>query len=475
MLLFLKFLIISGHGEVKSRNPGVFEKLNPYWSFLWSGFWESEKFLVNRSDLRIHLPFQTLSFRLQVIDKGPPLWEALPEGRTAFSGGIYHKQTGSRILYGRIDEQGLASRLRSPWSKALPFPEQHKTSLGDLQTSLSSSKEPAVYLYLRSPRLGLFRCFGSALLEDLEEIKPGIAAGAEFDITRKTNLRIEGFSTWKTLPARTPSAWFSETPPLPARDFKLYGLSAVYTSPFFGAAGDLAYSDTFAYGRDLYFNAGVRIGNRPWRLSMAGDAAGGRYVGRDGGAPGAGFRLGAKVEHYGRKAGLFRISAAWRGDGLGEPFERSYYSGSYRFPTDFTAFPVKPGELSITAARNASKHEKIEDTFSGGFGAVWGQFHAGFSASGTVLSSAEQPIPFPIPTDPMFSSLTLAGEGSYRLNIFWFKMSLGYRIKKDKDPLWNGAFQTSIQGKPGSITLKAASPDFPSIWTFSLSWRLQKQ
>ena len=459
-----------------SEQQRFFEKLNPYWSFLWTGFWEHEKYLINRGDLRIHISRENLSLRTQLIDKRPvPPWEEPNAGITAFSGGLYHEKTGSRILYGILDEWGLPARLRNPWIRSLPFVDHHKPSMVDLKTEPSSTKEPETYLYLGSPQWGIFKGFASVLVDT--DLNPAVAGGCNLQFNAKTNLQLEGFYTGQTLPPRTAASWFSNAPPLPEREFRLYALGMVYNGPFLGIAADWAYSDTFAYGRDLYGNLGLRIGNRPWQVLLAADGAGSRFVGRDGSAPGAGFRIGARFEHYGKKNRLFRFGTSLRSDGLGEPFERSSTLISYRFPSGFGSLPVKPARISLNLARNASDITHIEDKAEATVGITWGPLGSAVSGTLTGISSApEQPVPFPIPNESSaFSSAKISGEVSYRLGLFQFKVKLGYTLKKDKEPLGDAAFHVAVRGIWGRLGLQIASLEFPSAWTYTVSWRLQKK
>jgi hypothetical protein len=476
---------VSLFAETKSLDipepSGFLEKIDPYWSFLWGGSWEVGGNLINRGDLRFHIPWQHLTLRTQLIDKRPldlsshSCWEDFSQGNIAFSGGLYHKKTGSRVLYGILDERGLPARIRNPWSRSIPFMEQHKPSISDLKTVPSATKKPETYLYLGSPWLGVFKGFASIVLDD--QVSPAFTGGFELQFSKKNILRIEGFYTGKTLPPRTSASWFSELPPLPERDLRLYALGLVYQNSLLGIATDWAYSDTFAYGQDLYGNLGLRIGNRPWQVSLAAEGTGNRYVGRDGSATEAGFRLGAGIENYGKKSRLFRIRTDLRSSGIGEPFERSSTLIYYRFPRDFGDLPVKFSKVSFTLARNASKREKIEDKIEGALGLRWGPLHSVFSGSLIGISAKEErPLPFPIPEDTLnFKAAKVSGELSYNFSIFQFKTKLGYTVKGDTEPVWDTAFQVMVWRKPSRFSLKIASPDFPTTWSYSLSWRLEKR
>ena len=450
--------------------------LLPRWAFLWSGSWEHEKNLVNRADLR--LTWQNFSLRGQLIDKSSAeFWNDFNADNFAFSGGIYHEKSNIRFLYGVLDEWGLSARLRRPWSRSVPFSEVHSASLADLKTEPSSTKEEEIYLYIESPQWGMFRGFTSLILD--KEFNPAITGGFNINFSRAARLRLETFYTGRELPERTSSSWFSATPPLPERDFHLYALSLHYTSVFFAASTDIAYSDTFAYGQDLYANLGIRFGHRPWRASFAIDGAGNRFVGRDGYAIDPAFRLGTRFEYFKRRNEYFRFSTTLRSAGLGEPFERSSTLFYYRFPTDFSALSlgdiqIQPMRVSLSFARNASNPEKTEDKAEGSFAFnVW-QLRPSFSV--TVIGSShiteKDLFPFPVPDDSSdFKSANIAGEVSYNFRMFRFRTKLGYTVKKDKDAVWDTAFHASAQGRRGRFTLSVASPDFPQKWTYTISWR----
>ena len=279
-----------------------------------AGSWEQDTSLINRLDLRL----RGFGFtgRTQMIDKRPA-WENIEAGNTAFSGGLYH-YTGSHFLYGIQDEAGLPALIRSPWGRAVPFVENHKPSVRDLKTEPSSTKEAETYLYLGTPQLGPLRGFVSAVLD--HEWTPAYSWGMAVQFAKKTSLNMEGFFTERTLPPRKASTWFSETPPLPERDFRIYGTSINFSAPLVGFASDWAYSEAFGYGAGLYGNGALRLGNKPWRLSLAADGADERYTDRDGTAAGPGFRNALRLERFGPRNSLFRAAVSLRAKEFGEVF-----------------------------------------------------------------------------------------------------------------------------------------------------------
>jgi hypothetical protein len=419
-----------------------------------------------------------LAARFQVLDKRPALfWEQPDAGITAFSGGIYHNHTGSRLLYGVLDEWGLSARLKNPWGKSVPFAETRRPLTADLKTEISSTRPPAqeneAYLYLGSPRIGKFRAFTSVQTD--MRLTPAFAGGMDLQFAKKTNLRAEGFYTQKRLAPSSPSAWFSFPPPLPERDFRLSGAGLFFTAPFFGAAIDGAYSETFAWGRDVYGNLALRLGNKPWQVSVAADAAGSRFVDRDGSAVGAGFRTAARFDWKGKGSSLFRTGLTLRGPEIGEPFNRGTITTSYRFPSSLK-FPLpfgaafRPGTVSLTAARNGRNREKITDSFDTGASFYLGPVRTAFN---TALIYVTDTVSYD------FNTLKVSGELSYYTGPFYFRTKAGYTGTSAKSPVWDLSWYLSVRGKwghlkvPGRLSVKVSSSDFPEKWACDLSWRLE--
>jgi hypothetical protein len=308
-------------------------------------------------------------------------------------------------------------------------------------------------------------------------LQPGFDGGVEARLSETKILRAEGFYTGLRLPPREGSAWFSEKAPLPERDFSLLAGNLFFTSPFIEGAADIAWSQTFAYGDGLYGNLGLRIGDRPWRFSLAGDGAGSRFVGRDGGAAGAGFRSAAKAEWRGKRTRLFRVSTALRSPAMQELFTKS----STVFYYHFSSAPAKtqpmfwPSRVSLDISRDASEPEKILDSLDGTFGfKVW-QFPLTLKCKLTGRTSSDAP-PFPYPVTDWgysFNAVKISGDASYNTGPFRFKAGLGWGKEYNKPPKWEPSFSAAIQGKPGRFGLQVKSTDFPKEWDLSLSWRLQ--
>ncbi|MDR1445072.1 MAG: hypothetical protein LBI94_09370 [Treponema sp.] len=368
------------------------------WDLIWAGAWEEKGNLTNRTDLKLNFAGSGLTLRGEFLDRRPGDFKSLirpweVEGAlTNFLGGVYHSPTGSRILYGPLEEWGMAARLRSPWSKGLPFAESRKSSLAELRTA-PSTKEPELYVYLGTPFFGLPGKFSGTQLRGFTSIRmnpagltpepgdsgtaaflrpplgegPALTAALEGRFGKTATLSLEGFYTAASIPARESSGWFAEKIPLPSGNFSLYGLGVLMTMPYFSLSGDMAWSQTSILGRDVYASLGLRAGNRragsssrsdgDWQLSLAADGAGQNYTGSDGKNPGAGFRAGGKFEWRHSRAGLFRINSTVSGPGFilngGKPdlsFDRSSSGFYYRPPA--AALPLRVSRLSLSADRD---------------------------------------------------------------------------------------------------------------------------
>jgi hypothetical protein len=505
------------------------------WDFLWAGSWEESKTLINRGDVRFGLAGPGRSLRGQTLDKRTlnfELEEPFGDQSKAIndtSFGLYHKPTGSRLLYGVLDEWGLPARIRSPWIRSAPYTENHKPIMADLKTAASSTKNPEAYLYLSSPVFTLFdtsmRGFTSAQFSTEDELFPAFSGGLSFQGRQnsfwgdKFEMLLEGFYTGAELPAKQSTSWFSDPPPLPDREFRLGAAALMIGLPYFLLTSDWAWSETFAYGNGMYGNVGIRLNPPslsagakpgPWSLSLAADGMGERYVGRDGTSPSGGFRTAGKVEWKGPRSSLFRVNTSLRSSVMGDDFNRSSSGIYYRFPAqtgrnpNSGGFPLQLRRISFNADRNASDLRKIHDSVAGTLGLSLslppmllpsaflptssGKTSAknpkpkiyplsiNFSSSVKFLDSADE-IPFPYPffsSNGEFESAKTSCEILWSPGIFQLRTRLAYTEFEKKDDLWEWSFSTALRFKHGRFSIKAASPNFPEKWNYTISWRLEK-
>jgi len=496
------------------------------WDLLWTGFWEESKTLNNRGDFRLGVTGLGLLARAQALDRHTmnfelnPVWGDSGKGITSGSFGLYHKATDSRLLYGVLDEWGLPARIRSPWIRGAPYAESHKPVIADLRTTVSSTKKDELYLYLSGPRLNLdhllpefsLKGFASGQFTAAVENNPApaFAGGVEAASGKKFDLLLEGFYTGFELPAKEPTTWFSDPPPLPARDFRLGAAALMLNIPWVSISSDWAWSETFAYGNGVYGNIGLRLNPplfAPWSLSLAADGMSERYAGRDGANPGGGFRIAEKIERKGTRSSLFRANTVFRSSTVGEPFERSSIGLYYRFPTmaagtKAETFPLRVSRITFNTARNASDWKKLKDGIDGSLGLSLNLPplllpKSMLSASAAKVKNPkpkiyplninlstsidwlgridEQPSPFAFFPPGEFDSAKTSAELLWSPGIFQFKTKLGYTAYAKKDDQWESSVSTAVRFKHGRFSVKFAWPDFPEEWNCTLSWRVDAE
>ena len=516
-LSFLAAVLLCGAG-LFAEGSAANNKSAPFlnWSLLWSGSWEEKTFtfqdepgvsgtLHNRGELKLHFIPPQLVLRGQVLDKRPlnfslePPWGDPEKWVTNYTGGLYHKTTGSRLLYGTLDEWGLSARIRNPWIRSPPYAENHKPLIADVKTAASATKEDEAYLYLSSTYLELFsnlklRGFVSAQSE-VDEYKPAFSGGLDFAFAKNTSLLLETFYTGATLPPTKSSSWFSASPPLPEREFRLFAAGLLFSNPAFSVSSDYAVSETFAVGKDIYANLGISLSPslpfgekaRPLLISLSADGAGERFVYRDGLDHGGGFRGAAKIEWKGRYGSLIKINTVLRGPAVNEDFNRSASGFYWRFPSSAITRnnTLRLTRISLSADRNTVNPLKINDNFSGNFGISLNMRKIGiknplginFSGSVKGLAGADsnKSIYPALDKDWSWQSADLNCEFLWSVGVFQFRSKAGYTFFPEKDDKWELSLGTTIRFKYGRFSFKAASPDFPKKWNWTVSWRTEIQ
>jgi len=484
------------------------------WSFLWTGSWAENTHeksedpapagnLNNRAEIKLHYYPPELALRGQVLDKrafdfslDPPLGDPKKEA-TNFTGGLYHKPTGSRVLYGVLDEWGLPARIRNPWIRSPPFAENHMPIMADSKTTVSGTKADEAYLYLSTPVFAInpnmkLRGFLCAQTE-IESFSPVVSGGADISFGEKKganlpyNLLVETFYTGRTLPPSKQSTWFSDSPALPERDFYLYAAALLFTSPDFSVSSDFAVSQTFAAGKDIYATLGLSFSPslpfgqkaRPLLISLAADGAGSQFIYRDGLDHGEGFRSAAKIEWKGAHSSLLRLNTALRSPGFGEDFNRGSAGFYWRFPAyaGNRNNAVRLTRISLSADRNAVNLSKVNDGFSGNLGVSFNMAKIGIKGPINLnLSASVDGIRDLNAGDKSWNmqNTGLDCEVYWSLRQFQLRSKVGVTFYAKKDEKWDFSLSGTARFKRGRLTLKAASPDFPDKWNWTISWRVEK-
>jgi hypothetical protein len=129
---------------------------------------------------------------------------------------------------------------------------------------------------------------------------------------------------------------------------------------------------------------------------------------------------------------------------------------------------------------------KINDNFSGYIGISLNMRQLGiknplginFSGSIKGLSEAADGgiSPFPVfGNEWLWESCEMNCEFIHSIGIFQIRSKTGYAFFPEKDDKWDFSLSTSIRFKHGRLSLKAASPDFPEKWNWTISWRMEIQ
>jgi hypothetical protein len=471
-IVFLAFLCAATGAEEVMAGGG--EKLFSF-GILESGSWAEEGNLVNRLDLRLHAPWG-LELRGQLTDRRPtPPWEYPYEGVSALGTALYHRGTGSRLIYGLIETRGLLNRTRNVWSRSAPWFESHSLSTADLKTQAGEMENANTYIELLTPAIGPLNASFSVQLDDSAEaiFTGGVGTRLPFN----SRVRFEGLITEKQINERKNDSWFSDKPYLPGRKLRFYALNATFTNRYFCFAGDFAHSEIFAWGDGVYVNAALCAGLGPWSLSLAADGSDSRFSGADGSIPGAGFRSAAKFEWKGGRNMLFRVSSTLRAAALQKPFDRGLTSLYFRFPLN-KRMPVRVNRITLSMERDAQSWERIEDSLS--LGAVFSAWflRPTFSVSldqHTAAKIGDRINPFPDYTARHeFDSVKFSGELSCQILFVSLKGGLSYTLTDEKAPLMTSSIGASVSGKPGRLGIKLSSDAKTGNWSYTLSWKFQK-
>lgn len=445
------------------------------------GSWD--KNLFNRVEVRLIGPFG-LSLRTQLLDKRPvPPWGNWSEGIIEPGFGLYHTSTGSRVLYGKLETYGLAWRTRNIGSRTLPWYNLHGASGADLKNNVSASKEASIFCnfgtneFVFGDFLGFERDFFgvsgrfSALFD--KEYALFINSAGNFRINKNHKIRLEGLYTEKKLSEHLQNAWFSENPVLPGRDMRFFALNLLYERHFVGFTVDFARSQMFMRGEDVYLNAALRIGNRPWRASLAADVSGPAFIGSDGTTVGAGMRAGGRFEWFGKGTTKLFLESKLNADGIESPFDGSFSRVAFYFPA-FHGFLISPTRIVLDTERESVSKMLLKDDFSATIGFRIGPARAALKYSISGFHEAKPDdlvIPYPVPCARNFGEAVSSAEFSYPFSFVTLKCSTAFRIREGKESVWNKTVSVTARLKRGRLSVRFSDNNDGGI-NWAVSWRL---
>jgi hypothetical protein len=486
----LIFIVILGIGAVHAAAIPLPSWFQP--SLLWSGSYQQDGELLNRGDAKFRLNFTPMldfTVRTQLLDERPS--DDITDGLSVFGVGVYHNPTGSRILYGPLDSGGLPARVKNIYRHGAPFVVNHSRSSADLKTDPGTATNSAFTARLVSPPIWGWQTF-AAFTDERDDNRSSFLFGVNTaEITTKSRIQTsaEFYYQSATLPEKSVTGWFTDRQPLPERDKHLYAGTIRFLSSLVSAAADIAYSETFAFGRGMYWNMGLQLGNRPWRFSFAMDATTPRFVDGEGAVSGQGFRVGGKVERFLPRGEIWRVETTLRGYGDGEDaFTRSSSTIYYHFPSIIKAketkeentkkIPFSFAQVSLGATRNAVNNAKILDSWNAALVVNVGK--ARLKTSGTLgeYTHDDEPSPFPDrDCTYVVYNWRLDEEAVIPFDFFTLTAAIGCHKKLDvataqwKDAEVPLSLSAQFHTAPGRVTIKLAFSDFPQDLKLSLSWR----
>jgi hypothetical protein len=386
----------------------------------------------------------------------------------SMAGALYHDDTASRIIYGRIAEHGLPARLEAGTKGNFPFSSAGKNIDAILKTGHNSSQKDdrSLLVLLKSPTLE--NC-DLSLLGKFDENK---AWGSSFvyHFDRKTELAVETFGRFSHFEAEKSSRWLKVSN-LPARKSLLWGLHTGWSAASWSFNADAALNQTSFYGRGGYISFSghyehklpgprPRVTGNSWRIDSAFDSSLGRWTNSKG-KPNLGLRFAERFSYAWKYMARLSLETNFSSSRPGKALDHYRIKTHYQFLSGFfedNFFRPRKMELGWSLDKRKSVHLHNLDTAFGMFlGRVWLKLHE----KSTLTSNRS------------IQSLRFGAE--LRCNIQAWELGLNaayYRKKQEKGEFpagvqifYNWELGTMLCGKAG---FKLSSPRFPRDWAPSL-------
>jgi hypothetical protein len=430
-----------------------------------SGSWDEEDYeLQNRADLQLSAFGATLRAIANDERRSEP--ENIGEGTTDFAFGVYHPSTSSRILYGPLEQTGLPHRIASPFGRSLPFADDRDIGEVEIESDAPIGREPSLHAAFGTPIRWPVRALASALVDP--DANYVASATTELAARHDAFLRVEGTYVRRDLEERHADSWFSETPPLPARPLKVYAAGAVLSSSPAALACDAALSDAYAEGVGMYGNAALRLGDAPWRLSVAAEAASQPYIGPNGDAVGLGFRTASRIERASTRTrgglfrGDFRTAHPYIGSRL-EAFDAalSFRLGQSAAPIRFDRTAIS-GEWSVDEVRPLIDATQLDARATFGFVSMATSLRTTFEPSEDGLGGR------------LWDSSTIRLGLYTELGPIDLRAGVGRKFQEDGDASTEATFGAAISLRGFTLGLKLDIDEVPGPASIQLSWRIRE-
>lgn len=438
-----------------------------------SGDWREGEDIDQRFALSLVDALPGLTLRALYVERRPPD-ENYPNASAALRGGLYHAGTGSRLLYGPLQESGLVSRMHNPWGKGLPYAEHHQPRVGELAPRAGPDASNTTYGLVGTRLKAPLRLYGAASLSETDKLIAGM--GLQFYGLPSAELAAEGTYLAWTLDELTPTAWFSEQGPLPERILRIAGLRASLMTHFLSLAGDIAYSHAENQGSGSYGNFALNLRRGPLSLDLSAESVSDLFTDPEGQRAPEGFRWGAKIVGRPSRSQIISLEGLFQSPSPQEPVAvteiRAAY-GAAEAPRNRRPFL---SALRLSGKRDRSYDFACKDEASGTLSLRWGRLRM------STFGKAEFIRPL-LPGLSMPSALPLS-DGGLRptekslggsLTLRFDALDIGARLERTsrppKEPHWAASAGATLQTKAGRLGLSytLASADAP--WELGVSYR----
>ncbi len=240
--------------------------------------------IINLADINLTIDMDNPEFVLRSIVITESTIDSFlePEGLAIvprFFCGLNYKEIESRVIIGAIQERGINTRLRSLWSKTLPFPEDYHFPSANLSTRISQTNPIQMYYAIKIPVTTKTKWYGSVFYQIPGTIT--ITVTNQLHIHDIYTLQIEGAFHTGVFSRKEEDAWFVETPLLPECQLSLYAISVLFQHPRFAIASTTSMSQAFPQKDGYYSTLSFKYNIDRWTIYLAGDGTYGFYTGTD--------------------------------------------------------------------------------------------------------------------------------------------------------------------------------------------------
>lgn len=439
-----------------------------------SGDWREGEQIDQRFGLSLVDTLPGLTLRALYVERRPPDDNYTHSSAGALRAGLYHSNTGSRLLFGPLQETGLASRIRDPWGKGLPYAEHHQPRIGELSSYAGPDAPNTTYVLIGTHLKAPLRIYGAASLSESDMIIANL--GLRFSGLPSILFAVEGTYLANTLDELTSSAWFSDQGPLPERLLRISGLRASLLTPTLSLAGDLAYSYAENQGRGFYGNFALTLGRGQLSLGLCTEIVSDLFTDPEGLCAPEGFRWGVKIVGRPSRSRTLTLEGLFRSPSFIEPVAGTEFLAAYgAAEAPRIRLPVL-SSLRLSGKRDLFSELFCRDEISGTLSLRWGWMRISpFSKVKfirSLLPGQSRPSPFPLADGGLRQAERSFGSS---LLLQFGLLDLGARLERTiearSESQWTASATASLQIWSGRLGISYTLPNTDAAWELGISFR----